>query len=151
MCPAFSFEKYPDLAPYLEPHEEFSGDYSEMYAYQVKTMNSLDKRYDELCRKILENFKEDKNFTSAFKEDIKAFKKYRLTQDKLVHPRHPQSYGFMYYNIKWENDYTLTVIQIENIYKKIVAYCDFNEVFLENDSVCSPESIELLFNGVKFN
>lgn len=149
ICSGFTCETYPDTKPYLESHNNFSGDYAEMYSYQVKTINSLYKRYDELCDRILKNFKEDKTFISAFKEDIENFRKYRSSQDKLVHPRHPQEYGLMYYNIKWENDYTLTVIQIENIYKKIIAYCEFNEAFLNDASVCSKEKIESLFHGIK--
>ncbi len=148
-CEQFPYKSYPDITPYLEPHEEFTGSYTQMYSYQAKTMVSLNKRYDLLCKRIVENFKEDKLFVEAFKNDIEAFKVYIETQNAVALPRNPQEYGFMYYNMKWENDYRLTVLQIENTYKNIVAYCDFNSAFLKDSSVCSQERISKMFKGLK--
>jgi len=149
---AFETSYNVDINPYLEKRSSNIYSETQMLDYNVRTMNLLDSKYDKLCQKIIENFEEDKLFVEAFKKDIKAFKEYRKTQDQIAHPRFETdtiSYGTMYFHTKWLNDYSLTVLQIERTYKNILAYCEHNQVFLNNSAVCSEENIESLFDGIK--
>ncbi len=143
--------KCPDIDPYLENHNEFLGSDSQMLYFSDKALESLYKRYDELCTKIINNFKEDKGFVTAFKKDIAAFKKYRETQSNMIYPRQGTTltYGTMYEYTLWGYNYSLTVQQIENTKRNVEMYCDSNSAFLKDDSVCSEDRINEMFESVK--
>lgn len=139
----------PDISPYLEPHKEFTGSYSEMYDYQQKTIESLYKRYDILCKRIINNFKGDKEFIEHFQKNNDNFKLYRDEQGYTVFPKDPINYGFMYHDLKWGIDYTLTVFQIERIRENVYMYCEMNSEKLKDSSVCSENRLNKLFEGMK--
>lgn len=147
-CEKLDCNKCPDIEPYLEGHNEFWGSQSQMIYWGDKTLESLYKRYDELCNKIIETFKEDEDFVKAFKKDIEAFKNYRNTQRDLIFPR-TINYGTIQPNIEWGTDYSLTVGHIEELKGKIGLYCIHNGALLRDDSICSDENINNIFEAVK--
>lgn len=139
----------PDIEPYLEGHNEFWGSNSQMIYWSDETLKSLYSRYDKLCEKIVDNFKEDKSFVEAFKKEKVMFENYRESREQLVRPRQDNYGMYMPIYSKWGYDYSLTVEQIERTKKNIFNYCDVNSVFLKNPDVCSEQKINSMFDEVK--
>ncbi len=147
-CPETICKDCPDIEPYIEEHNRFWGSNSQMLYWASKTKESLYKRYDILCQDIIENFREDEFFIKAFKNDIKAFENYRNAQKQILFPKE-NGFGIMREYAEWSSDYSLTVQHIENLKEKVFTYCSYNSVFLKNESVCSNENIDKIFDKVK--
>lgn len=138
----------PDVEPYIEEHNEFWGSNLQMIYWAQETLKSLYDRYEKLYNDILKTYAEDKDFIDALKADKKVFEAYRDTQKKLVYPRN-ENYGMMQHFSNWESDYTLTVIHIERLKRKISLYCFNNSALLKDENVCSEENINKKFDSLK--
>ena len=134
--------------PDVEPYNEFWGSNLQMIYWAQETLKSLYDRYEKLYNDILKTYAEDKDFIDALKADKKVFEAYRDTQKKLVYPRN-ENYGMMQHFSNWESDYTLTVIHIERLKRKISLYCFNNSALLKDENVCSEENINKKFDSLK--
>lgn len=77
-CEKQNCNNCPDIEPYLEGHNEFWGSDSQMIYWNDATLKSLYSRYNKLCEKIIDNFKEDKSFVEAFKKEKVMFDEVKL-------------------------------------------------------------------------
>lgn len=146
--PSTTGAKCPDIEPYIEEHNEFHGSDTQMLYWSKLALQSLYARYDKLCKKIETDFKDDKAFIKAFKEDRTMFEKRRDAREALVRP-HSGNFGLMPEFDKWGYDYSSTVEQIEKTKRNLLEYCEYNSDLLKDKSVCTEEKINKMFEEIK--
>lgn len=120
---------------------------AEMVNVSIKTRDFSEKHLDEICDKIMDNFKADENFISAFKADKEAFLKYRTIQINTVLPAYNSnvtSYGTNYPIYAGSYKDELTINKIKEYKRAVETYCLYNDVY-QPEGVCSEETIDNLF------
>ena len=120
---------------------------ADMLNYSNDRLVKLDKLYNDICSKIVQNFKPDKNFVEAFQKDRAEFLKYRAIQRDVILPAFesdPTAYGTNYELHSESYLLDLTNAKIKSLKKVVSDYCLYND-FAQPDNACSMERIESLF------
>lgn len=133
----------------LEPRSDdpFYPTQADMLNYSSNRLAKLDKLYNDVCNKIIQNFKSDKNFVEAFQKDRTEFLKYRAIQRDVILPafdNDPTAYGTNYELHSESYLLDLTNAKIKSLKNVVNDYCLYND-FAQPEAVCSPERIESLF------
>lgn len=120
---------------------------AEMVNVSIKTRDFSEKHLDEICNKIIENFKADENFVSMFKLNLYMYKKYQLLQRDTVLPAKKYddtAYGTNY--PIYSNSYIeeLNENKIKEYKRAVETYCLYNDVY-QPEGVCIEETIDNLF------
>lgn len=121
---------------------------SEMINYSVNISNNINSDFENICNKIIETYRTDKNFVKSFREDKENFIKYREIQINTVLPlqSNPVSYGSnyaIYYN-SYYND--ITIQKIKEYKKALKLYCSYND-FAQPEDVCNDKTIDKIFKN----
>ena len=120
---------------------------AEMTTAAEQISNLTSDEFDKICNQIIENFKADENFISAFKADKEAFLKYRTIQINTVLPAYNSnvtSYGTNYPIYAGSYKDELTINKIKEYKRAVETYCLYNDVY-QPEGVCSEETIDNLF------
>ena len=120
---------------------------AEMINVSVKTRDFSEKHFDEICNKIIKNFKADENFVRMFKLNINEYKKYQLIARDTVLPAYKNSYTAYGTNYPIYSNSYLEELNENKIkeYRRIVElYCLYNDVY-QPEGTCSEETIDNLF------
>lgn len=120
---------------------------ADMLNYSSNRLVKLDKLYNNICNKIVQNFKSDKNFVAAFQKDKAEFLKYRALQRDVILPafdNDPRAYGTNYELHSESYLLDLTNAKIKSLKNVVSDYCLYND-FAQSKESCSQERIESLF------
>ncbi len=119
---------------------------ADMLNHSHDNLTKTDKIYNDICDRIIQNFKSDKNFVNAFQKDRAEFLKYRAIQRDVILPTFGNDltgYGSNY--DLYSNSYLidLTNAKIESLKKVVSHYCLYNDYF-QPEEACSPKKIKSL-------
>ncbi len=120
---------------------------ADMLNYSHSRLAKLDKQYNGICNKIIQNFKSDKGFVDAFRKDQSEFLKYRLIQRNVILPAYDNdstAYGSNYGLHSESYILDLTSAKIKSLKQVVNDYCLYND-FAQPENACSLERIETLF------
>ena len=114
-------------------------------AEQISDITS--DKFEQICNKIIENYKTDNKFVTAFIADKEEFLKYRTMQINTVLPAYNSdftAYGTNYpiYVGSYRNE--LTINKIKEYKRAVETYCLYNDIY-QPAGACSEETIDNLF------
>ena len=114
-------------------------------AEQISDITS--DKFEQICNKIIENYKTDNKFVTAFIADKEEFLKYRTMQINTVLPAYNSdftAYGTNYpiYAGSYRNE--LTINKIKEYKRAVETYCLYNDIY-QPAGACSEETIDNLF------